>query len=68
VKVKASNEAGDVVATTQTKADGTYALALPEDTYRLKFTQKRYRPVTAKGVVVRAGEDTVVDVTLRRKP
>jgi probable HAF family extracellular repeat protein len=67
VKVKAYNKAGDMVATTQTEADGTYVLVLPEDTYRLKFKKKGYRSVTAKGVVVTAGEDTVVDVKMRKK-
>jgi 5-hydroxyisourate hydrolase-like protein (transthyretin family) len=54
------------VATTQTDSNGYYEFTdLPAGTYKLKFSKKGYKKVTAKNVVV--PPDAVVDVSLRKK-
>jgi hypothetical protein len=56
-------QAGDFA--TRTRADGTYAIALPPGTYTLRFRHPGYGEGVARDVVVQRGQTTQIDWDLR---
>jgi len=64
-QVVVANAAGNLTRTTETNAEGAYAVpALPSGSYDIVVTAKGFQKFQAKGVVVEVAQKARVDVTL----